>query len=65
MPELTVEKTYKADVAENEKLDSQQWVPAESEAMTPAHPEDLQAMSLTELACLVVDADELEPYGRT
>ena len=64
MPEMTAEQAYMADLAEIERLDASSWISAGPEDMSPAQPEDLHAMTLSELSQLVVQAEELEPHGR-
>ena len=65
MPELTFEQAYMADLTELETLDARVWIAAEPEDMTPAHPNDLHPVTLSEVSALVVNADELEPHART
>jgi len=64
MPEMTAEQAYMADLAEIERLDASSWIPAGPEDMTSAQPEEMHAMTLSELSQLVVQAQELEPHGR-
>ncbi len=64
MPELTAEQAYMADLAEIQRLDASSWIPAGPEDMSPAHAEDLRAMTSSELSQFAVKAEELEPYGR-
>ena len=59
MPELTAEQAYMADLAEIQRLDASSWIPAGPDDMTSAQPEDLRAMTLSELSQLAVQAEEL------
>jgi hypothetical protein len=48
-----------------EQLDRTAFVPASPEVLTPAKLEELELMSLDQVADLSADADDFEPHGRT
>jgi DNA-binding CsgD family transcriptional regulator len=48
-----------------EQLDRTAFVPAVTEDLTPAQLEELELMSMNQIADLSADADDFDSYGRT